>query len=182
MKAEEIINSVISPDMDDYQKEKALHDYIVRHASFDYANYQNNSIPEESYTPYGVLIKGAGVCEGFAQAMELLSNKVGLECIVVVGEGDGQPHTWNIIKVGGNYYHLDVTWDDPVNAGKLSYHYFNLSDDMISVDHYWDKSIYPSCESIEYNYYQVNGLLVNNMDECRQRIKNAIDGRQKVSA
>ena len=178
-KITEVVESVITPDMDDYQKEKALHDYIVKHASFDYKNFQNGTIPNESYTPYGVLILGAGVCEGYAQAMQLLSNKAGLACMVVTGAGDGQPHTWNIIKIGEEYYHVDVTWDDPVKADLLSYNYFNLSDDMISVNHSWDKNSYPQCKALTFNYFNINGLLVANMDECRQRIRDAVAGKQK---
>lgn len=59
-KADEIIASVIKPGMTDFEKELALHDYVVAHTEYDFINYINNTIPDDSYTAYGVLIKGIG--------------------------------------------------------------------------------------------------------------------------
>lgn len=176
MKATEIINSIITPDMNDYQKELALHDYIVKNTKYDYVNYQNNTLPRESDLPYGILIKGTGVCEGFAQTMKLLLNKVGIECLVVSGTADGEPHSWNIVKIAGVYYQLDVTYDDPVGANRRLFHrYFNLNDTLIAVNHAWDRNCYPRCDATEYNYYKINDLLVENLEECQQRIQDTVN-------
>ena len=179
MKATDIINTIITPDMDDYQKELTLHDYIAKHTSYDYNNYQNDTVPSESYTPYGILIKGTGVCEGFAQTMRLLLSKVGIECIFVSGTAAGAPHAWNIVKIAGAYYQLDLTWDDPVGVDRSTYHYFNLTDDMIALNHLWDRSRYPRCDATEYNYYKINNLQVENLEECQQRIQDAVNVKQK---
>lgn len=178
-KATNIMTTVITPDMDDYQKEIALHDYIVNYARYDDLNYRNNTLPNESYTPYGILIKGVGVCEGYAQAMKFLCSKAGVECIVVSGQGDGGDHAWNMVKIGGKYYHVDVTWDDPVGADRSTYHYLNLSDPMIAINHTWDTNLYPQCNSTEYNYYRINNLWVESMAECKQRIENAIVNQEE---
>lgn len=172
--ATRIINTTITPRMDDYQKEIALHDYIINHARYDELNYRRNTIPDESYTPYGILIKGTGVCAGYAYTMKYLCDKVGIECIVVSGKGDGGDHAWNIVKIGGEYYHVDVTWDDPMGKDRLSYNYFNLNDEMIAVNHSWDPSLYPKCSATEYNYFHRNDLYVADMDECRKRIEKTI--------
>lgn len=178
IKATNIINTMITPDMDDYQKEIVLHNYIINHARYDDLNYRNNTVPAESHTPYGILIKGTGVCGGYAHAMRYLCRKVGIECIVITGQGDGGDHVWNIIKIGGKYYHVDVTWDDPVGEERLRYYYFNLSDEMIAVNHTWDKNRYPRCINTEYNYYRINDLWVADMAECKERIKNAVAGHE----
>lgn len=147
-KAKSIISKIIKPGMTDYQKEKAIHDYIVNNTRYDTRSY----VPEESYTPYGVLINGVAVCQGYAYATALLLNMAGVKSIVVVGTAGGGPHAWNIVQINGQYYHLDTTWDDPVvltgnNTIKnvLRYNYFNLSDSEIAKDHYWERNNYPAC-------------------------------------
>lgn len=151
-----IISQEILPGMSDYDKELKLHDYLVKSTRYDEANYDAGTVPEEDYTAYGVLIKGSGVCEGYTYAMKRLLDGVGIESYVVTGEVFGAatgPHAWNIVKLGNKYYELDVTFDDPVtNGGKidvLSHDYFNLTDDMLSKDHKWDKSKYPACNSTD---------------------------------
>ena len=178
-KAVNIINTVITPDMDDYQKEKALHDYIINHARYDELNFRNNTVPAESYTPYGILIKGAGVCAGYAYTMKYLCDKAGIDCIVVSGKAEGGDHAWNIVKIGGEYYHVDLTWDDPAGKDLLRYYYFNLNDEMMAVNHRWDNKLYPKCIATEYNYYQKNNLWVADMEECRERIENTIAAREE---
>ncbi len=154
-KAKTVISQIIKPGMTDFQKEKVIHDYIVNNVRYDIENYNNDTIPRESYSPYGALIKGVAVCEGYAGATDLLLNLAGIESIVVSGNADNGEgiggHAWNIVKINGMYRHLDTTWDDPVTSNGenvLRYNYFNLTDDEISIDHFWDKSQYPSCPSV----------------------------------
>ncbi|WP_333870351.1 stalk domain-containing protein [Desulforamulus putei] len=145
-KSVEIIKKVIKPGMTDLEKEKALHDYIVLNTRYDYENYQKDKIPKESYTAYGVLVKGVGVCQGYASAMSKLLNMVGIENHFIIGTGRGsrgtEAHGWNKVKIDGRWYHLDTTWDDPApdQPGRISYKYFNLTDDQIKKDHSWDES------------------------------------------
>ncbi|SHF29412.1 S-layer homology domain-containing protein [Caldanaerobius fijiensis DSM 17918] len=151
-KAKEIISQIIKPGMTDYEKELAIHDYIVTHTKYDYDNFLKDTIPEESYTAYGVLINGVGVCQGYASAMHMLLMLAGIDNVIVTGTAKNDSfsggHAWNIVKIGGKYYHVDATWDDPVVIGGselLSHKYFNLSDTEMSKDHDWDKSLYPAC-------------------------------------
>ncbi len=160
-KTNQIVSQVIKPNMKDYEKELALHDYLVTHSTYDKRLFTGN-MPDESYTDYGVLIKGTGVCEGYARAMKRLLDAVGIECIVAIGEAkDGEEwigHAWNIVKIGGQYYQLDPTWDDPITSdGKdvLRHSYFNITDQQISADHRWDEN-YPACNSTTYNYYNLS--------------------------
>ncbi|AEF93997.1 copper amine oxidase-like domain-containing protein [Desulfotomaculum nigrificans CO-1-SRB] len=145
-KSLEIINTVIKPGMSDLEKEKALHDYIVLNTKYDYENYLRNTVPKESYTTYGVLINGVGVCQGYASAMWKLLTMAGLECKYITGTGIGsngpEPHGWNRVKIDGRWYNLDTTWDDPVpdRPGQIRYKYFNLTDNEMMRDHTWDAS------------------------------------------
>ncbi|TCO60425.1 transglutaminase domain-containing protein [Caldanaerobacter subterraneus] len=144
-KAREIISKITSLKMTDLQKAKAIHDYIVKHTKYDYKNYISGTIPFESFTAYGVLIKGAGVCQGYTAAFNLLGQLAGLDSIGVSGTGirNGKevPHAWNMVRIDGKVRYIDVTWDDPVpdRGDKVMYTYFNLTEKQIEKDHKWNK-------------------------------------------
>ncbi|SHH26960.1 transglutaminase domain-containing protein [Clostridium grantii] len=137
-KANEILKNIITEGMSDYEKEIAIHDYIVSNTCYDYQNYVNNTLSYDAHTDYGVLIKGQAVCDGYAIAAYRLLNLAGIECSYVVGYAGGVPHAWNKVKIDGKYYYLDITWDDPVTSNGtniLTYNYFNLSESEILKDH-----------------------------------------------
>lgn len=179
-KAQTVISTVIQDSMTDYAKEKALHDYVVANTAYDYDNYLNGTISDDSYHPYGILVKGTGVCNGYSETMKLLLNMVGIECMVVTS--DEMNHAWNIVKINGRYYQLDATWDDPVpdTAGEIRYNYFNLSDTMMGKDHVWDKQKYPVCSSMDENYFYQSGLVVRTGDELLAVIKNTLSAKRQA--
>ena len=160
-KAQEIINKIIKDRMTDIEKEIVLHDYVVNNTIYDYENYKNDTIPIESYSPYGILIKGTGVSSGYTETMNLLLNMVGIDCSIISGTAKGKPHDWNVVKLDGEYYHLDTTWDDPINMdiftgkkrGILTHDYFNLSDEQMREDHQWNSKIKCIGEKFYYKYY-----------------------------
>ena len=197
-KVTEIVNKVVKTDMKDYEKELALHDYLVNNAQYDKRLFTGN-MPDESYTAYGVLINGTGVCEGYAEAMNRLLIAAGIDSKMVIGEAnDGNEwieHAWNIVKIGGQYYQLDSTWDDPVTddgSNVLRHSYFNITDNQISKDHKWNKADYPECNSTTYNFNNLNVVerddsgniitVVKSYNEFYSAIKNAItSGKVGVS-
>jgi hypothetical protein len=154
-KIKKIIASQITPGMSDYTKELKLHDYLVNNTVYDYKNLLKNTVPPTSYTAYGVLIKGVGVCEGYSEAMKMLLNSVSIECGIISGYANGA-HAWNLVKLGSDYYHLDVTFDDPVvNNGAINvlrHDYFNITDNEIKKNHNWDYAKYPKCGSHIYRF------------------------------
>ncbi|MCY6355961.1 transglutaminase domain-containing protein [Clostridium sp. ZS2-4] len=155
-KAEEIISKVIKAGMSDCEKELALHDYVVNNSKYDKRLFTGN-MPSESYTDYGILVQDTGVCAGYARALYRLLNMADIECIYVTGYGDDGTgtiaHAWNIVKIEGEYYHLDATWDDPVTyTGRnvITHNYFNVNDEKMSRDHVWNLEKYPKCTSTKY--------------------------------
>lgn len=103
----------------DYDKVKKIHDYIINNASYD-TTYENT-------TAYDILINKTSVCEGYTLIAYRLFVDSGLESKIITGDGDDQPHAWNIVKVDGKWYNIDLTWDDPISSsGKsiLRYDYF----------------------------------------------------------
>lgn len=162
-KVKEIVAEVTTSDMKDYEKEKALHDYLVKNCRYDERLYTNN-MPEESYTAYSALINGVAVCQGYAIAMNLLLEEAGIESMIITGYGWVEEnktyisHGWNLVKIQGDYYHLDPTWNDPImeeDSEVVSYSYFNLTDNQIQKNHSWEKGKYPQCNTYDYTFNNI---------------------------
>ncbi|MDS0524248.1 DUF5050 domain-containing protein [Clostridium sp. SHJSY1] len=161
-KTNEILNSVIKEGMSPLQKELALHDYLVLNTSYDVTNYNNNTIPAESYNIYGTLLKNTAVCQGYSVTFKYLLNKVNIDSIVI--SSSSMNHAWNIVTIDGIKYHVDVTWDDPVpdQKNKTNYTYFNLSDTAIQKkSHKWTTTDYPACTNDKFSYFS-NMTYVSN--------------------
>lgn len=191
-KASEIVNNITNSGMKDYQKELALHDYVVNNADYD----RSVNLPDDSYTAYGILINGVGVCQGYADAMDRLLTAAGIECQMVIGkanDGDGWvDHAWNIVKIQGKYYELDSTWDDPVTSDGshlISHSYFNITDNQLAKNHIWDKSKYLQCNSTDYSFDNLNVVekdaygndikAVNNYNDFYNLLKNSLIKKQQ---
>ncbi|WP_202707525.1 fibronectin type III domain-containing protein [Sporosalibacterium faouarense] len=163
-KAKFIIETVIKPDMNDFQKELALHDYVINNTVYNTDYEKDVILPEDEHTAYGVLIKGKGVCSSYAKAMHKLLDMVDIESYFVTGTGLGEPHAWNIVKIQNNYYHLDATWNDTVDPNKISHDYFNLTDAQMSVDHNWNTLDYPRCTSTLFSYSNIEKILSGEIE------------------
>lgn len=191
-KVDEIVSNVIKPEMKDYEKEKALHDYVINNCKFD-SRYESDDMPRVSYSAYGALINGLAVCQGYAVAMDKLLTAVGIKSTVISGQAMNSKnnsyinHAWNIIELGGQSYHLDLTWDDPImdnGSDKLRYSYFNITDEQIKKNHKWDENKYPKCTSTEYSFNNLkleekdsngnNIIVVQDYDEFSSYIKEDI--------
>lgn len=153
-KVKYIIAEIIKPGMSEFEKEKAIHDYVVNNTSYDNENYIRGTVPEDSYNAYGVFFNNIAVCEGYSEAVYRLLNEAGIENMVITGTASGVAHSWNLVKIEGEYYHLDATYDDPIGSlgNTLSYKYFNLTDEEISKDHNWDREAYYPSTKTEYSF------------------------------
>ena len=155
-----IISENIDESMSNFDKVMAIHDYMVLNTSYDWDAFQNsyNSNTELSYGPYGTLVKHTGVCSGYSRSMKVLLNKIGIDCRCV--SSDGMNHAWNMVKIDGEWYHMDCTWDDPVpdRKGIVGYEYFALSDKDISTGKKphtgWDKNVFPKCSNDKYRVFK----------------------------
>lgn len=183
--AQSIIIQIISPDMSDYEKELAIHDYIVTTTSYDYDRLHNGTIPESSYTAAGALINKTAVCEGYSEATKLLLNLIGIECEIVTGLANNTAHAWNIVKIDDQWYMLDTTYDDPVTfindkrIETLSYDYFNVTSTTLKKDHSWDLSMWPNASGTKYNYFIASNKIVNNYSEFKNYVIGQIKSGEK---
>gem|GEM_PF-7122213 len=137
-KVQEITASIINSRMSDYQKEKAIHDYILQNVSYD------DTL--SGYTAYSALYNGLTVCNGYVQLAYRLLNAAGIENMIVKGIYDSRDHEWNLVKLDNNWYHLDCTLDDSASpTGQMqSSKYFNLTDAKIRITHEFDSGDYPA--------------------------------------
>ena len=107
----------------------ALHDAVLRAATYDRAAYDainaggtTASSPQvaQSQEAYGILVAGTAVCNGYAQAMHLLTEAAGLESVMVNGEASSGfttgAHAWNRVRIDGQWLVVDATWDDADDA------------------------------------------------------------------
>ena len=164
---EEVSNLLKSLDLSnktDYQKVKAIYDYICSNVTYDHDNLNDESYSLK-YTAYAALINKTAVCQGYASLFYRLALDAGVDTRVISGEAGG-PHAWNIVKLNGKYYNLDSTWD----AGRSTYAYFlkntNDFDDHVRDNDYqsndfieeypmWDESYTEiDCNKYGHNYDQ----------------------------
>lgn len=136
-KVNEVLANIITDGMTDEQKEKAINDYIVLNIAYDTSLVQHSAYA-------GLFGNKKTVCQGYALLAYKMLTTSGIEARIVTGNAGG-PHAWNLVKINGNWYHLDCTWNDPVPdvPNKVSYKYFNLQDDQLS-SRTWDKTKYPA--------------------------------------
>jgi hypothetical protein len=133
----------------DLEKEKALHDKFIRLCSYDVAAAQNPGAYPDSFSAYGAFVNNKAVCEGYAQAMKLLLSSAGIKSLYITGQANGGSHAWNMVQIGGQWSYLDATFDDPVftdqngnyvSYNKVSYTYFNFTDNQDHVPGSFDSS------------------------------------------
>lgn len=164
-KCQKFLEQYIKNYMTDYDKELVIHDYIINNCVYSYSDDNDNS----EYSAYGALVNGKAVCSGYAAAANLLLMCSGVESKIVTGvathikngQSESENHAWNQVKIGGEWYHLDVTWDDPVgDKNTLIHEYFNINDNIIGEDHEWDKGNASKCSSMKNNYYMKNGAYI----------------------
>ena len=168
------IASCVTNGMSDYEIAKALHDYLATHNEYDMRLYSGN-LPALSRTSYGALVNRTSVCSGYALAYQHLMEDAGIPCEYVTGMTTRGSHAWNIVQIGGEWYHVDVTWDDPIpnREGYVRYDYFLKSDSAISRDHVsWEAS--RACTSTKYD----NTTILSPEDE-QEAIEQAEEEAKK---
>ena len=152
----------------DYEKVKGVYEYLIDNTIYD-LDYTGTTI-------YELFHDKRAVCEGYARAAQYLLNKLGVEALYITGlagepgeEATWENHAWNIVRIDGSYYQLDVTWGDPVlddgTQGK-NYFYLNLTDEEMYRNHKAEEpDMYPPCTATKYNYYSYEGYYLNEFNQ-----------------
>ncbi len=144
-KVEEIIQKEIKGEKDKRKIIKKIHDYIINNTKYDKDRTDRNIINYQSNTAYGVLFEGYGICSGYSDAMAIFLNYYDIPNFKVSSEN----HVWNAVYLDGKWYHLDLTWDDPIiNTGEnvLDDSYFLITTkelkELKDSQHHFDEDIY----------------------------------------
>lgn len=140
-----------------FEAVKYIHDEII--------NMTNYTLTGGEYIrdADGPLLNGKALCEGYSKAFSYVCQLIGVEANCIVGTANGGSHMWNIVKLDGEWYHMDVTFDDPVGVGSTcTYTYFGLTTAEMLKDHVIGKNPYsiPKCTATDYNYYSASGITV----------------------
>ena len=166
----------------DYEAECYINDYLAERCAY-------NSDGANKHSSFGALVDGQAVCDGYSHAFQLLCQRLDIPCTVVEGNSDFNEdtedgHMWNCVRLGDNWYHVDVTWNDSLNAANGAEHYFYLNlttaeierDHEISgdYDHRFENRgnffnvFVPDCGSDEYNYMKRSFVTIKNPDDDEQ--------------
>lgn len=162
--------------LSEYERELAAYDYISSNCfySYDAANAAN---------AYGALGDGKAKCDGISLAMKWICEEMGISCMVMAGNQPGNPigHAWNIVRIDGTYYDLDVTND--VNSADRSYNYYGA----FNVSRSWVRSKYtesvsfagflivPGSESMNMSYHARRGSYIPAGGEYIQILFDQLD-------
>lgn len=134
-----IVYNLIDPRMSDVEKVCAINDYIVRLYNYDDTLKSDNA--------YSALTTKETTCQGYAMTAYKMFKYAGIQVRLVNGSMNGTLHGWNLVNIGGGWYHIDVTNNDNVVRNK----YLLKSDQfMIQNKFKWDSSKYPASNN---NYY-----------------------------
>ncbi|MCD7716729.1 MAG: hypothetical protein LUG56_00280 [Lachnospiraceae bacterium] len=178
--------SQIPSDATDYEKIKAVFEYVI-----DTTEYDVNS--EDSQNIQSALLYHSSVCAGYSRAFQYILHRMGLFCTYITGTiVDGGDHGWNMVRIAETemsgetlagipeteasecYYYVDVTWGDPVFAGNMddydtedtiNYNYLCCTETDLFRTHVPDGSVeLPECTSDSYDYYKRNGFYYESFD------------------
>ena len=151
------------------EKEQYIHDFICTNVRYDKLE------KPYSHEIIGPLGQGVGVCEGIAKSVKILCDALGLWCIIAIADNNPEAgvkyrHAWNILKVDGQYVHLDATFDNSLGQeGVIRYDYFNLDDKRLFRDH--QRLVYPvpACTNGDCFYYKEKKLSFTKIEDVCQR-------------
>ncbi|MBD2867929.1 transglutaminase domain-containing protein [Paenibacillus arenilitoris] len=156
-KVAEALAEVVEPGMNPHEKVKAIHDWIVTHVEYDQSLTR--------YTAYEAVTTGEAVCQGYSLLGYKMLKAAGIPVLIAEGTVNTGEHAWNMVQLDGVWYHLDLTWDDPVmkdasgktikDGGAIRYNYYLKTDGELRADHGWTKT-YPAAVA---NYADAIGEL-----------------------
>ena len=145
-----VLSQIIEPDMTDYEKVKVVYDYVLE--AFYYQKHATNPDDTTNIIKERNILSGLNgngvVCDAYTMLLSKMLTSLGFDNIMVEGYvyGDGL-HAWNLVNIDGQWYHIDSTWGDSPIAGSKE-RYFLTSDGVLSAEHSWDTSKYPSAPNV----------------------------------
>ena len=167
----------VTDSMSDYEATLHIYENIIKLVDYDTIGLERQKrtsvtpdVPDDLRSIYGVFVNKKAVCAGYAKALQYLLNLCGIECTYVTSD----THAWNLIKLEGDYYHMDVTWGDGSDTKKdkaqtsaISYDCFCITTaELARLDAHTPDSKYPlpNCTATKCNYHRRHGLYFETVD------------------
>lgn len=161
-----------------------VHDYLVRTIQYDLNALADLTLNRERSNAASALLDHLALCQGYASSFQLVAQQLGFEVLMPTGTAEGVNHAWNLVKIDGIFYHVDVTYDDPTPDGgdtaPVNHVHFLRSDAMMRETHVWIAANYPAVPTDGAQYYRENNLLAASRAELQGRIDRFIAGLPKV--
>lgn len=179
--ADAVLKEIITDDMSDYEKEKAVYEWMCTNISDDSDTLV--AVPDANSLntvdrPYGVLKNRTAVCVGYATTFRLFMNMLDIECMVV--HDDYLSHSWNLVHIGDGWYFVDVYMD--AGYGSVSYSNFNQTEEMFRSSHDWNMTNLPAADSTEYCYITMNTNKVADVNEAVSTVYDSLfDGGKTLA-
>lgn len=181
-KAEKSFMASVTDSMSDFEAALRVYENVIDLVDYDTLGLEKQKSlsgdadkPDDLRSIYGVFVNKKAVCAGYAKATQYLLNKLGIECTYVVSK----THAWNLVKLEGDYYHLDTTWGDSSNtkksmsnSGRIGYNYFCITtEELLKIDEHipTEDLPLPICTAEKCNYFRRLGLYFDKYDY--ERIK-----------
>ena len=172
----------VTDSMSDYEVTLHIYENIVNLVDYDTIGLERQSctelspeVPDDLRSIYGVFVDKKAVCAGYAKAFQYLLNLCGIECTYVISD----THAWNLIKLEGDYYHIDVTWGDgsdtkrdKVQIAAVNYDCFCITTaELAKLDSHTPDKNYPlpECTATKCNYHRRHGLYFEEFNFDRVR-------------
>ncbi len=158
-KLDGILAKIIKPGMTEEQKVKAIHDFVVKHITYD-SNYL------DMHTVESVILtidKGRGVCGDYSLLFMHLCRRASIPCTTEIGDPLYIDHAWNAVFVNGQWLFVDTTWDDGPN-GKVLYTHF-LKDRFTFMNGHMPYMGVPDEDF--YSDSDIDPMKIKNQDELR---------------
>ena len=148
---DQIIKEIITDDMSDKEKITVFHNYIIDNTVYDsnYLETNLNDIDNPSHKALGPLFFGKALCGGYADVMAIFLNRLNIPNYRI----SSSDHIWNFVYLDNNWYHLDLTWDDPVTDSgvnmRLDTFLLITTEQLENLNtnyHIYDKNVYPEAK------------------------------------
>ena len=174
------INETIKPDMTDYEKELAVHDYIALHTQYDDGALSAlGKYSENAENPYGVLVNGKSICSGYTTTFQLFMDMLKIPCkSVFAADHTGSEHAWNMVELDNEWYYVDVTWDDATpdySNRPVRHKYFNVTEEYMKLKHVWDSSQLPQAISEDNSYISHNLNKLTDIEQALPIMENELN-------
>jgi len=161
-------------DGSEYAKALWLHDWLLEQLEYDKTLKWSSA---ES-----ALTRELGTCQSYESAYAKLLTAAGIENSETRDTYDG--HTWNAMKLDGQWYQTDCTWDDSSDnwySFDQRHLYFGLTDELMAIAHPGHSKIYTTdtyatrSTSLADNYFVRTGDAAKWAKAYSDRIQKNLD-------